>query len=84
MKRRFEPIQVDLTRGWPVALHRNGNTHRVQHLIDYWVVEGRWWAEEERRVYFRVLTTGGTMDIFRRGNEAHSDAGTWMLSKVLD
>jgi hypothetical protein len=77
MKRRFQPVEVEVTKGWPVLVNWNGHRHRVQHLVDAWVVQGRWWTEEERRVYFRVHTTGGTLDIFRSGDD-------WVLSKVQD
>ena len=77
MKRRFEPVEVEVTRGWPVVVHWNGKKHRVQNLVDAWVIQGRWWAEEERRVCFRVATSGGTLDIYRSGDE-------WVLAKTQD
>lgn len=77
MKCRFEPVDVELKKGWPVAVSWNGRRHRVQHLVDAWVVEGRWWAEEERRICFRVATSGGTLDIYRSGD-------AWMLTKTQD
>ena len=77
MKRRLQPVEVEVTKGWPVLVHLNGRQHRVRHLVDAWVVQGRWWAEEERRVYFRVDTTGGMLDIFRSGDD-------WVLSRVQD
>ncbi|TDI74615.1 MAG: hypothetical protein E2O84_05575 [Bacteroidetes bacterium] len=77
MKRWFQPVEVEVTKGWPVVVNWNGRRHRVQYLVDAWVVQGKWWAEEERRVYFRVHTTGGTLDIFRSGDD-------WILSKVQD
>ncbi len=77
LKRRFEPVEVEVAKGWPVFVNWNGRKHRVQNMIDVWVVQGKWWADEERRVYFRVATTGGTFDIFRSGDD-------WVLSKVLD
>jgi hypothetical protein len=77
MKRRFEPVEVEVAKGWPVFVYRNGKKHRVRHLVDVWVVQGKWWAEEERRVYFRVHTTGGTLDVFKSGD-------AWVLSKVQD
>jgi hypothetical protein len=77
MKRRFEPVEVEVTRGWPVVVRWNGKTHRVQHLVDTWVVQGRWWAEEERRVCFRVTTSGGMLDIYRSGD-------AWVLARAQD
>lgn len=77
MKRRFESVEVEVTKGWPVLVNWNGKKHRVQCLVEAWVVQGKWWAREERRVYFRVVTTGGTFDIFRSGDD-------WVLSRVQD
>jgi len=77
MKRRFEPVEVEVTRGWPVVVRWKGKRHRVQRLVDTWVVQGRWWAEEERRVCFRVQTSGGTLDIYRTGD-------AWVLAKAQD
>ena len=67
MKRRFEPVEVDVTRGWPVVVNWNGRRLRVTGLVDAWVIQGRWWAGEERRVCFRVTTCGVTLYIYRSG-----------------
>ncbi len=77
MKRRFEPIEVEVMRGWPVVVNWNGKRYRVTGLVDAWVIQGRWWAAEERRVCFRVTTSGGTLDIYRSGEE-------WVLAKAQD
>lgn len=77
MKRRFESIEVEVTRGWPVLIRWNGRVHRVRSLVDAWVVQGKWWAGEERRVCFRVATTGGTFDIYRTGED-------WVLTREQD
>ncbi|MEQ9104740.1 MAG: hypothetical protein RIE53_08585 [Rhodothermales bacterium] len=77
MKRRFEPIEVEVTRGLPVLVHRASRAYRVQSLLDAWVVQGRWWADEERRVCFRVATSGGIMELYRSGDQ-------WTLARVED
>lgn len=77
MKSRFEPVEVEVTRGWPVLIRWNGKVHRVRSLVDAWVVQGRWWAEEERRVCFRVTTDRGTLDIYRSGDD-------WVLTRQFD
>ena len=77
VKRRFEPLEVEVTRGWPVVIHRGGRAHRVRSLLDAWVVQGKWWADEERRVCFRVATNGGIMEIYRSGED-------WMLARLED
>jgi len=77
VKRRFEPLEVEVTRGWPVVIHRGDRAHRVRNLLDAWVVQGKWWADEERRVCFRVATDGGIMEIYRSGDE-------WRLARLED
>ncbi len=77
MKSRFESVEVEVTRGWPVLIRWNEKVHRVRSLVDAWVVQGRWWAEEERRVYFRVTTDRGTLDIYRSGDD-------WVLTRQFD
>ena len=77
MKRFSEPIQVSTTRGWPVAVRRGDRTYRVRELLDVWVVQGRWWRDEEKRVFFRVRTDGGVLELYRVGER-------WVLSKQTD
>lgn len=77
MKRRSEPVDVDVTKGWPVVIRRNGRIYRVESMLDVWIVQGKWWSREERRVYFRVSTTHGIMDVY------NADA-TWILASVED
>lgn len=77
VKRRFEPLEVEVTRGWPVVIHRGDRAHRVRNLLDAWVVQGKWWSDEERRVCFRVATDGGIMEIYRSGDE-------WRLARLED
>jgi len=60
-----------------VVIRRQGRTYRVRSMIDYWMVQGKWWADEERRVYFRVSTTGGIMDVYRSG-------ARWVLASIED
>ncbi len=60
-----------------MVIRRHGRVYRVRSMIDYWMVQGKWWADEERRVYFRVSTTGGIMDVYRSG-------ARWVLASVED
>ena len=79
MKRIEEPVEVEDRKGWPMVIRRRGRTYRVRKLVDLWVVQGRWWLEEEKRVYFRVLTDKGTMDVYRNQNN-----GKWVMAKLGD
>ena len=77
MKRIEEPVVVEARKGWPVLLRRSGKMYRVLQQLDFWVVQGRWWMQEEKRVYFRVRTDRGVLELY-------NSRGEWVLSKVFD
>lgn len=77
MKHLSLPIHVDAPRGRPQKLHWNDRTVPVRQLADFWVLQGRWWAKEERRVYFRAETPRGLVELYRSGDE-------WRLARVMD
>ncbi len=79
MKRIEEPVDVEDRKGWPVRIRRGKRVYRVQKLIDLWVVQGEWWLDEEKRVYFRVLTDKGVMDVYYRDKDKK-----WVLAKMVD
>lgn len=78
MRRVFEPVEVDEKKGWPCRIRWRGTVLRVKRPLDFWKRRGRWWGKEEERIYFRLLTDGGAIEIYRDGS---SD---WVLTKVLD
>jgi hypothetical protein len=63
--------------GRPLEVRLNGRRHAVRALLDCWVVEGRWWTRAEKRVYFRLDTTGGVVEVYRTGEE-------WHFSRTVD
>lgn len=77
VKRRFEPIEVQVKRGWPVSFRWNGRVHRVCEMLDVWVVQGQWWGEEQKRVFFRVRTDRCVVELYRSGDR-------WVLTKQMD
>jgi hypothetical protein len=77
VKRHADTVSVRTVRGWPVDVRRGDRTYRVRELIDVWVVQGRWWGEEEKRVFFRLRTDRGDLEVYRSGDR-------WVLSKVMD
>ncbi len=79
MKRIEEPVDVEDRKGWPVRIRRGKRVYRVQKLIDLWVVQGGWWLDEEKRVYFRVLTDKGVIDVYYRDKDKR-----WVLAKMVD
>jgi len=51
--------------------------HVVTKVLDYWILQSKWWIREEKRVYFRVDCEGAIMEIFKRDGE-------WVLARVMD
>ena len=70
-------VVVSSSNGRPRLIRHGRRTYRVREMLDVWVYQSRWWGNEERRVYFRLWTNRGVMEIWRNGKE-------WMLSRILD
>lgn len=77
MKRRSDTVSVRTLRGWPADVCLGDRVYRVRDVVDVWVVQGRWWGEEEKRVFFRLRTDQGDVEVYRSGVR-------WVLSKVMD
>ncbi len=60
-----------------MELRLGDRRYRVREPLDVWVVQGRWWGEEEKRVFFRLRTDRGEVEVYRSGER-------WVLSKVMD
>lgn len=72
------PFRVDPPVGAPQRVLFEGRWYRVRRVLDGWVAQSRWWAEEEERLYARIETSGPVVEAYR------SDDGTWRLARVLD
>ena len=77
MKSYSEPIQVQAEGGRPRSLRWRHRTARVTDLLDFWILQTRWWEKEEKRCYYLLATTLGDMEVYRRN-------GQWVLSRLLD
>jgi hypothetical protein len=77
MKLYLEPIHVEPVKGKPRRLRWRRRVYVVEEIIDFWVSQTQWWRGEEKRYYLRLLTDGGTLEVFRSG------AG-WTMSRVAD
>lgn len=71
------PLFVAHRRGRPHLIRDGRRTYRVREILDVWIYQSRWWANEERRVYFRLQTHRNVIEIYRSGDD-------WRLAKVLD
>lgn len=63
MKRRNEPIDPQ--------------TLNVHKLVDKWVARSRWWSHDEKRIYLRLHTSRGVVEIYRSGRQ-------WFVSRIAD
>ena len=77
MKLTQEDIEVVLKNQQPVRFTWRGKTYCVTEVLERWVVDAEWWGRKVSRVYFRLNTTKGVMEIYRQD-------GSWMLSHVMD
>jgi hypothetical protein len=34
-------------------------------VVDFWILQSRWWGREEKRIYFRLETDGGVVEVYR-------------------
>lgn len=67
MKSIHEQIHVDVRPGGrvPRQFRWGGRTYRVRRLLDYWILQTRWWGREEKRIYYRLETHRGIVEIYR-------------------
>jgi len=77
MKRYADPVEVLLSRGSPRRVRWAERIYQVQEILDFWIYQSRWWSSEERRIYFRLRTNRGTIEIWRSGEQ-------WVLAGVED
>jgi len=77
MKAYPEAVRVELEGGRPCAVHWRRRVYGVREVQDFWIVQGRWWSREERRLYQRLSTDRGGMELYRSGRE-------WRLQRLVD
>lgn len=77
MKRYREPICMHAVRNRPVSFSWRNRHVRVDGILDRWIARSRWWSDDETRVYLRLHTNRGAMEIYRSG-------ASWFISRVAD
>ncbi|CAN5583132.1 hypothetical protein BH23BAC4_BH23BAC4_10850 [soil metagenome] len=77
MKRACTPVEVVQDGERLREIYTGQHCYRVNLILEAWVVEGRWWAAEERREYVRVQTEGPVLELYLAG-------GQWRIAKVCD
>jgi hypothetical protein len=77
MKRACTPVEVVQDGERLREVYAGKRCYRVDRILEAWVVEGRWWAGEQRREYMRIKTEGPVIELYRSGLQ-------WRLAKVYD
>ena len=83
MKRIFVEISVSIVNGSPSSFEYLGVNHVIQSIDNKWIVQGKWWSKEEKRVYFRVHTQKGVAVIFQK-QTALPQSKYWVLEEIFD
>lgn len=80
MRRVDQPIQVHLRNSHPVRICWGDRDLMVRDVLECWVHQTGWWKPGggERRVYYRLQTDAGIVEIYQIGN------GSWTLARVAD
>ncbi len=84
MKSIHSPIDVDTDDHCrPVRLYWRSNTYHVSRILDRWVLQNRWWAREERRLYVLVEASLAVGDAVQH-LELYLKGTDWTLARVVD
>jgi hypothetical protein len=43
-------------------------------VLDFWILQSRWWGCEEKRIYFSLETDGGVVEVYRTEASSAGDA----------
>ena len=77
MRRYHEPINVFLQRNRPLHFFWRRRHIHVITIQDYWLARSCWWHHDEARLYMRLDTSRGVLEIFR-------SQSSWFMSRVFD
>ena len=76
-----DPIQVKIESPAPFFEWR-GCVYRIRAIIDRWVIQGKWWAREEKRCFFLVQASCEESEGYYE--ICLSSAQGWVLVGVYD
>lgn len=77
MRLYLEPITLGIVKNRLREIRWRKRVFRVSEILERWVSQSKWWADEERRFYLRVLTSAGVLEIYRCGER-------WVLSRIME
>lgn len=75
MKYVNAPISVEVRKGIPRRIRWGRRIYDVRQMLDFWILQSRWWGCEEKRVYFRLETDGGVMEVYREERGERREEG---------
>jgi len=77
MRRYREQIYMHAVQNRPVSFSWRNRHVRVEGILDRWIARSRWWSDDETRVYLRLHTNRGAMEVYHSGV-------SWFISRVAD
>ena len=75
-------IEVSCTGTSMLRLRVGRRWHRVVRTLETWVIQGAWWQREERRLYARLQTDQGVIEVYCR--QVNHAMPMWHLAQVID
>ena len=76
-KAYHEAIDVTLVNRQPQTITWRRNTYTVHQTLDRWILQNKWWEQEEKRLYYLLETDHATIEIYRVDQK-------WILARVMD
>jgi hypothetical protein len=83
LKRIQKEISVSVVENLPISFKRNGKLYEIVEIEERWILQSKWWEDEEKRIYFRVKTTSGVAEIYLKKTKSNLN-GIWMLDTIFD
>jgi len=83
------PIAVETAGEELVAFRWQQHRHRVQTVVERWVVHDEWWRDEIWRAYVQIETVDGLLcviyqDLLALSPAAEQSGGAWFLERIYD
>lgn len=83
MKRIQKQITVSVEDKLPKSFTKDGKVFPVINIEERWIIQSKWWEDEEKRIYFRVRTTSGIAEIYLKKTRSNLE-GLWILDTIFD
>ncbi len=77
-----EPIDAPPGEVPPTRFRWRDRCFHVNKVVDWWILQGRWWHQEEQRIYY--LVDAAATDSQGYFELCSSSCRGWLLVKVYD